>query len=53
MEKIISEEDVSGDGNWHVVAFSTLILMLNTIRRVEQQMARLAEITALSSIGGR
>lgn len=43
--EVIVEEEISGDGWWHVAAFARLRLTPEAIRKSEQQMMRLAAAT--------
>jgi len=40
--EVVVDEEVSGDGWWHVAAFTTLRLTPEAIRKSKQQMMRLA-----------
>ena len=45
--EVTVDEEISGDGWWHVAAFTTLRLTPETIREFEQQMMRLAVVTGI------
>lgn len=45
--EVIVDEEISGDGWWHVTAFTTLRLSPEAIRESERQMMRLAVATGV------
>ena len=45
--EVIVDEEISGDGWWHVSAFTTLWLTPETIRASKRQMMRLAVATGV------
>jgi hypothetical protein len=45
--EIVVDEEISGDGRWHVAAFTTLRLTPEEIRESKQQMMRLAAATGI------
>ena len=45
--EVVVDEEISGDGRWHVAAFTTLRLTPETIREAKRQMMRLAVATGI------
>ena len=46
-EEVVVDEEVSGDGWWHVAAFTTLRLTPEAVRKSKQQMMQLAVATGI------
>jgi len=47
VEEVVVDEEISGDGWWHVAAFTTLRLNPETIRAAKRQMTQLAAVTGV------
>jgi Regulator of ribonuclease activity B len=45
--EVVADEELTGDGYWHVAAFGSLMLTGVAIRQVEAQMNNLAGITGV------
>ena len=45
--EVVVDEEISGDGRWHVAAFTTLRLTPETICEAKRQMMRLAAATGI------
>lgn len=42
---IVTDEELTGDGHWHLAAFDSLLLAPETVLRCEEQMHRVARAT--------
>jgi Regulator of ribonuclease activity B len=51
--EVVVDEEISGDGRWHVAAFATLRLTPEAIREAKREMMRLAVATGIRYHGWR
>src|ERR1700751_1882515 len=51
--EVVVDEEILGDGRWHVAAFATLRLTPEAIREAKREMMRLAVATGIRSHGWR
>jgi hypothetical protein len=47
MLEVVADEELTGDGYWHLAAFGSLMLTAMAIRQVEEQMTDLAVTTGV------
>jgi hypothetical protein len=50
---VVADEELTGDGHWHLAAFDSLRLAPETVRRREEQLHRLAQVTNVRYDGGK